>query len=288
MHRWGLALSGGGILGAAHLGVVSALADLGLRPPILAGASAGGLVAGVLGLGVPIDALTAAGRRVADEPVRYFRPEVVQLLDELLGQGPAVNGILDPTQFLAELLALAPWARTTADWRVPTALTSVDLVALRPVCFVFPPAPPPPDGDWEVITDARLRLALGGTMAEPVVFTAPTDQQHVFVDGGLADNLPEDWAFALGAERVLAVALSHAGAASSSTMGLRAIIGRSVDFVVQDAAGRRRPAGPLLVLAPDTSGVPAFGFSHFDQLVAAGAAEVRARAGEIQAFLAGA
>lgn len=286
--RWGLALSGGGLLGAAHLGVVSALADLGFQPPVLAGTSAGGLVAGILGLGVPIGDLTAAGRRVAADPARYFRPEIVQLLDELVGYGQPASGLLDPTRFLAELLALAPGAATTSDWSRPTAVTSVDLVALRPACFVSAPVSPPANGDWDVIPQAPLHLALGATMAEPVLFTAATDETHVFVDGGLADTLPEDWAFAMGAERVLAVEVTHAGVAASTRMGLGTVIGRSIDFVTQDAQSLRRPEGPVLLLTPDTSGVPFFGFSHFEQLVAAGTAAVRAQAGQIQAFLAGA
>ena len=47
--RSALMLSGGGVLGFYHLGVVKALLDQGLLPRVISGSSAGSLVAGVLG-----------------------------------------------------------------------------------------------------------------------------------------------------------------------------------------------------------------------------------------------
>ena len=43
-YKLGLALSGGGIKGFAHLGVLKYLEEIGVRPEILAGTSAGALV----------------------------------------------------------------------------------------------------------------------------------------------------------------------------------------------------------------------------------------------------
>ncbi|MFU8765095.1 MAG: patatin-like phospholipase family protein, partial [Haliea sp.] len=47
--RSGLMLSGGGVLGFYHLGVVKALLEQGLLPRVISGSSAGSLVAGVVG-----------------------------------------------------------------------------------------------------------------------------------------------------------------------------------------------------------------------------------------------
>ena len=43
MSKLGLALSGGGIKGMAHLGVLQYLTELGIRPSVIAGTSAGAL-----------------------------------------------------------------------------------------------------------------------------------------------------------------------------------------------------------------------------------------------------
>ena len=51
---YGLALAGGGTRGAAHVGVLKALDEAGLRPEAVAGASAGGIVAGLFASGMPV------------------------------------------------------------------------------------------------------------------------------------------------------------------------------------------------------------------------------------------
>ena len=55
--RIGLALSGGGVRGIAHIGVVKALNELGIRPAILAGTSAGSLVGAGVAAGMDWQAL---------------------------------------------------------------------------------------------------------------------------------------------------------------------------------------------------------------------------------------
>jgi NTE family protein len=286
--RWGLALSGGGLLGAAHLGVVQALDDMGLRPDVLAGTSAGGLVVGLLALDVPVAALTERARQVVREPWRYFPPSFHGFWDEIRGHGPPASGLLDPRPFLRDLLALAPWASTTADWRRPTATPAVDLVRLRPVAFVRAPVRPPRrGGGWAVVAGAPLEVALHGTMAMPGLYTGVVDGGALYVDGGSADTLPLDWAVALGAQRVLAVDVTPPGRAASPDMDIRQVLQRVQDFSTADAAALRRPRRPVLTLLPDTSGVPFFGFSDFDRLVEAGYAEARRKAPAIRRFLAG-
>lgn len=53
-HSLGLALGGGGALGAAHLGVLQELAARHIRPDIVAGTSAGALVGAAYAAGIPL------------------------------------------------------------------------------------------------------------------------------------------------------------------------------------------------------------------------------------------
>lgn len=50
--KFGLALSGGGAKGAAHVGVLMALYEQGIVPDVVAGTSAGSIVAGCLAAGM--------------------------------------------------------------------------------------------------------------------------------------------------------------------------------------------------------------------------------------------
>ena len=54
-YRIGVALSGGGAKGFAHVGALKALEENGIRPEVVAGVSAGAIVAALYAAGVPLD-----------------------------------------------------------------------------------------------------------------------------------------------------------------------------------------------------------------------------------------
>jgi NTE family protein len=62
--RVGLALSGGGVRGLAHIGVIKALSELGIQPAVIAGTSAGSLVGAGLAAGMDWQELRAMAHAV--------------------------------------------------------------------------------------------------------------------------------------------------------------------------------------------------------------------------------
>lgn len=64
MH-YGLALSGGGTRGAAHVGVLKALEEAGLLPDAVAGTSAGSIAAGLYASGMQIHEMEKAVHQLA-------------------------------------------------------------------------------------------------------------------------------------------------------------------------------------------------------------------------------
>ena len=292
--RWGLALSGGGALGAAHLGVLRALRGFGLEPPVLAGTSAGGLVVGALAAGAGLDDVTAYGAVVSAHPLHYFQPEWVRLALELSPLDPSAPaaGLLDPARFVAGLAALCPHGRGLGDWRRPTVLTGVDLAARQAVAFAGPTAVQPPSpsaAGWRVVADAELCVALHATMAMPGFYTPVIDLQRgwCLVDGGVADTLPVDWAVALGANRVLAVDVASQPRGLPPRIGIEWVLENSEHYMLTTLSRLRRPAGvPVLVLRPDTAWVPFPGFAQYEELVEAGYRAAVEHRAEIETFLA--
>lgn len=57
-YKIGIALSGGGARGFAHAGALKALEEFGIRPDILAGVSAGSIVASLYASGMSPDKIT--------------------------------------------------------------------------------------------------------------------------------------------------------------------------------------------------------------------------------------
>jgi NTE family protein len=288
---WGLALSGGGLLGAAHLGVLRALGEWGLRPGALAGASAGGLVAGVIAAGGSLPALTAYGRQVAAHPLDHFRPRALRLLAELLPHDPfgPADSLFDPGPFLDGLTALCPEPHRIEAWRLPTALTAVDFGRMQAVAFVRAPAGglvPPGDG-WRVVAAGDLRIALQATMAMPGVFAPVRLDGEFLVDGGVADNLPQDWAVAAGAQRVLAVDVAGLRSGLPPRAGILWSLGRTEAFFTHALSALRAPRVPILRLEPATAASAGWSPADYEALVEAGYAAAVARRGEIETFVGG-
>lgn len=57
-YKLGIALSGGGARGFAHVGALKAIEEAGLKPDIIAGVSAGSVIAVLYAAGVPLDKMT--------------------------------------------------------------------------------------------------------------------------------------------------------------------------------------------------------------------------------------
>lgn len=280
-----LALSGGGLLGAAHLGVLDVLHEEGMSPLAVAGASAGGLVASMWALDVPIHRMIDFGRQVTRHPTDYFDLNWRGIADDLWAAlGSPATGLLSPARFVKGLLALSPQAQTTDDWRHPCAIVSVDIAGLCPVAFTQSNTPPPSAG-WQVQRHRPLMLALSATMALPGLFEAPRVGPSVLVDGGVTDTVPADWAYALSAEPVVAVNVAQALPENGSYFGIAEVLARSEAFCTQASAQLRARHLPVFTIAPDTRHVPFFGFHDYDRLIEAGRQAAFAALPNLRQFL---
>jgi len=174
----GLALSGGGPRGLAHIGVLRVLEREGIPVDVIAGTSIGGVIAAGYAVGFSPDDLEKEAMATAR----------VRRLLRLIDPGLPEAGILRGQRLQAyfeELLG----AVTFADLKVPLALVAVDLNAQQET----------------ILTEGSVSLALRATISVPGLFTPVEIDGQRLVDGGLLDNLPVDAAQELGADVVIAV-----------------------------------------------------------------------------------
>jgi NTE family protein len=176
----GLALSGGGAKGLAHIGVLKVLEEAHIPVHMLAGTSMGGAIA----------ALYAAGRPAAEleQIARSLRLLDIIQRDRtglgLIGQGKIVNR-------LREALGGDP---TFDQLKLPLALVATDLET----------------GEEVVIHEGPVVEAVLATMAVPILFPPVAWRNRLLADGGLLNQVPFDVARQMGADadapvRVIAV-----------------------------------------------------------------------------------
>ena len=155
-----LALSGGGVKGFAHIGVLRVLEMEGFQIRGVAGTSAGGLVGALYAAGYSPDEMEASLRDI----------DQGNLFSRMHGDGPSLLGLAGVTAILSELIG----DRGFNDLRLPLALTATDLSSGLPV----------------VIRQGRLMEAVLATSAVPGVFPAKSMGGHLLVDGGVTNPIP--------------------------------------------------------------------------------------------------
>lgn len=77
---YGLALSGGGARGSAHIGILMALAEENMLPSSIAGTSAGSIIAGLYAANVSIDTMQKIAQILTSHPTTILDPDIIGML----------------------------------------------------------------------------------------------------------------------------------------------------------------------------------------------------------------
>lgn len=158
-YKLGLALSGGGAKGFAHLGVMKALEEKGLKPDIISGTSAGAF-AGVL----------YADGHSPDEILSFFEKKAFKEFAELT---IPQTGIFKTDRF-KEFLKRHLRARSFEELKIPLKIVATNIVEGTSVEFDKGPLIP----------------AVLASCAFPIVFTPVEIEKEHYIDGGLFKNFP--------------------------------------------------------------------------------------------------
>ena len=177
--RVGLALSGGGALGAAHIGVLEVLEAHGIRPCCVSGTSAGSVVGAAYCAGLSLErmkqeALTLQWTKVG----RVVRPRY---------------GFFDGARLEEYLIRVVGGDKTFEELSIPFACAAADLLTEELV----------------ILREGPVAHAVRASCALPGLFTPVEDYEgHFLVDGGLINNLPVAVLREMGAEYTIGVKLS--------------------------------------------------------------------------------
>lgn len=234
----GLALGGGAVRGAAHLGVLSVLEREGIRPDVVAGTSIGAIVG----------AWHAAGVTSAEMLAQFGKAKWTTIARPSRG---SKLGTLD-TNPLATMFGEIMSARTFEELQLPFAAVASDILT----------------GTRVVITEGALAEAVVASSALPAIFEPVRRDGQLLVDGGLTDNLPVDAARALGADYVIAVDIMPPLDGSYEPTDRRDMVMLSWNIVQRDCEHGRDDAD--LVITPDVVRVSLSDFSQMQQAYDAG------------------
>ncbi|NLI61052.1 MAG: patatin-like phospholipase family protein [Clostridiales bacterium] len=230
--KYGLALSGGGIRGSAHIGVLKALEEEGLMPFWISGTSAGSIVAGLYAYGfTPRDLEDIA----IDLQRKYIDLDFLGMAfgfgQWLIGKEPHINGIIKGKSIEKYLKNLTNRINIR-DIKMGLAIPAVDINNAKTIMFVNKMKYSPSEDDGTVyINDVCLYKAIRASIAIPVVFKPAIIDGRRLVDGGVTNNLPIDILKKMGAERIIGVDLGYNGQLRGDVDNIIEIGSQSLDIM---------------------------------------------------------
>lgn len=175
----GLALGSGSARGWSHIGVLKRLAELGLKPDIIAGASVGALVGA---------AYASGNLHTLERWVRTLaRFDIIRLLDPRLSGGGFIHG-----ESLMSAIGLHVGDQDIAELETKFSCVATDLNSGQEV--------------W--LSEGSLHDAIRASIALPGVFTPVWRDRRWLIDGGLVNPVPISLARAMGADIIIAINLN--------------------------------------------------------------------------------
>lgn len=252
-----LVLSGGGLKGLAHIGVLRALHERDLAPGLVVGSSMGSLIAAAWAAGMPIKEMTERGLAVRRKDI--FQVAHVDMALKRM-RSPAVYH----REPLDGLIASLVGDLTFEELEHPLVINTVELNSGMQVLWGLPG-----------LRQVRVADAVFASCALPGIFPPREIQGRFFVDGAVVENMPVQVAASHGQGPVLAVDVGATSALRSDVQeeGFAATYIRGLEIVMQtmmESRLRRWASPPLVLLHPRVEHVPLFGFGHNRELIEEG------------------
>ncbi len=283
--RVGLALSGGGALGLAHVGVLLYFEEHHIPIDAMAGTSMGALVGGLYAAGLDAkelndvanhadwDLLLNPTPQYRDQPIvekqswnRTYGNFTLHLgrrfsLPQGINSGEALG------MFLSRYTAAYGQMETFDDLPTPFRCVATDLIKANPV----------------TLQRGSLAKAMRASMSIPAIFTPVRWDDMLLVDGAFVENLPVETAQSMGVQRVIAVALQGKAPRVKDLTSLPSIALRAVS-VATEQNERRSAAKADLVIVVDASEFVATDYPRAKDLIRIGYDAAQKRAEDLRQF----
>ena len=269
----GVVLGGGGAKGAAHIGVLKYLDEMGIPVDYIAGTSMGSIMGGLYAIGYSPDEMAGLianinwneyigneiERNVMSYEMRKRRsttvvniPFNVELLSLGSGDGKLVDNLpsayVNNSSLINLFNDLCVGYQEDMDFNklpIPFACVSTDLIT----------------GDEVVIRYGNMPTAMRASMAIPGVFAPVVKDGMVLVDGGLVNNFPADVLRNMGADIIIGVEVTNDKSFTTSDLkSMPQVMARLLSTSTSAKRMENRDLCDIYIL-PDVSGYNMLSFT---------------------------
>ncbi len=280
----GLALSGGGAKGLAHIGVLKILEEAGIKVDYISGTSMGSIIGALYAIGYDAESLEKMAMEqdweqlLTDEVSRRsLSIEEKEEDGKYVGSFPIREGKIGlPTglvagQKLAVLISrLTLPVHHTNDFNafpIPFLCVATDLET----------------GEAVVFDKGFLPDVLRASMSIPSIFTPVEIDGRLLVDGGLVNNFPVSDVRRMGADIVIGVDVTAPLYKKEELNSLIKVMEQSISFRGSASTEQQQKLCDILI-RPDIEGYTTTSFKAAESLIAAGERSARALLDQLEAL----
>jgi NTE family protein len=201
----GIALGGGGAKGFAHIGVLEALEEIGIKPGFVAGTSIGAIIGAIYSLNGNARILREVANNILEskefkdlgidkfytQGINKFETFKKKLFEKYyLGTLIFKRSVLkiESTERLFKKLF---GDKTFNDLKIPFVCNSLDILS----------------GEEFIFTSGPLWKAVWASCAIPGIFPPFVEDKRILIDGGTINNIPIEPLIRIGAKSIIAVYL---------------------------------------------------------------------------------
>ncbi len=204
---FGLALSGGGVKGAAHIGVLKALEEENIKLDYIGGTSSGSIVAALYAVGYKPDEIFNIFKKYCKKIKYIDLRNIFKLFFGIITTGTIVIDGLNSGNSIRKLINKMCNEKNVyniSDIKIPLVIPSVNMNSGEVLCFtssrirVF-------SDNTVFVNDAEIGKAVQASCSFPTVFSPCNYKNCKLIDGGIRENVPWREIKFLGADKVISV-----------------------------------------------------------------------------------
>lgn len=204
----GLCLSGGGIKGAAHIGVIKALEEENIKIDCISGASSGSIVASMYAMGYKSDEIFDFFKMYGKEISKINWYLILKLIVGLIFRKKiCIEGLNDGNK-LAEIInkqAAKKNIKLISDIKIPLMIPSVNLYNGSINLFTSLKNSRKYSDEVIIINNIDIGKAVQASCAYPGIFCPVNINGKKLVDGGIRENTPWKELKVIGAEKIISI-----------------------------------------------------------------------------------
>ena len=205
--KLGLALSGGGIRGIAHAGVLKALEENNIKIDAIGGTSSGSIIATLYAMGYSPYYIYILFKKYAKDIVNQNSiSKVTRIGNFMANKKGNFQGFYTGEEIESGFnnIALRKGVKKISDIKMPIVIPTVDVQDSKKY-IITNKIPEKSSPNTEYINNIDIGKAIRASSSFPVVFSPCEYNKHRFLDGGILDNFPTTEVKKQGVDKTITV-----------------------------------------------------------------------------------